>query len=160
MRIQTLIPFLMTAVLGCGSAINTDYGSLGLVDVSGVVTFDDQPVVNAVVVFEAEDGTLSSGTTDGSGEYTLQFNSEQSGVMHGKKTVRISTSAPASDEEFDDESEEDEWDPDGSVQSRQDSELIPACYNTESRLTVTVSSDSNWLPFRLRRDCSTTGSEP
>ena len=37
---------------GCGGSIEADYSKLDLVDVSGTVTLDGQPLSGATVVFE------------------------------------------------------------------------------------------------------------
>jgi len=159
MRCLFCVCCLVLTIVGCGGGINTDYSGLNLVDVSGTVTLDDEPVVGAVVIFEAEDGSSSSATTGGGGEYELMFNSEQSGVTQGPKTIRISTSMPASDEDVG--GEEDGEEEDGVAGENggelSDVERIPACYNVDSKLTTTVTDDSGRMDFNLRSDCSTAG---
>ena len=83
---------LVFATTGCGSSLTPDYGKLDLVNVSGSITLDGQPLPEAIVVFESNDATFSYGRTDDSGNYTLMLNSEKSGVMPGPKIVRIRTS--------------------------------------------------------------------
>ena len=57
--------FLLLA--GCSHPLATDYSKLGLVDVSGRVTLDGDPLAGATVLFEADDQTYSYGRTDASG---------------------------------------------------------------------------------------------
>jgi hypothetical protein len=132
---------------GCNYSIDPDYGALGLVDVSGSISLDGAPVANAVVIFEAPDLTFSFGRTDEQGRYELMFNSEKSGVLQGEKTVRIRTSGGVGDEG---ESSED------SPEAPSD-EKVPACYNSQSKIKVTITSDSSTLNFELKSDCSTVG---
>lgn len=142
----TLLAILVLS--GCGGGIHTDYSDLNLKEISGTVRLDGVPIAGAAVLFEAEDKTFSYGTTDASGRYTLQFNSEQSGVLNGPKIVRIGTTLSTGDVEGADDADGSE---DGSSGER-----IPACYNRESVLRVTIDR-STTLNFDLKSDCSTTG---
>lgn len=151
---------LFLVCCGCGGGVNTDYSKIGLVSLSGMVTLDDQPLANATVIFEATDGTSSFAVTDLDGGYALQFNSERAGVTQGEKTVRISTSQPANDEEIGGEGEDDEnFESEDAQLEREDLERVPACYNRESKLNVTVTADTTRMDFKLKSDCSTTGAE-
>lgn len=151
----TALSLALMILAGCEAGIRTDYSSLNLVDVSGVVTLDGEPLADALVVFESEDLTLSSARTDADGAYSLQFNSEQSGVTPGPKTVRISTTGSL-DEEAGAGEDGEGGDPDQATVASE-SEAVPACYNTESRLRVDVRSDTRQFDFALQSDCSTTG---
>jgi hypothetical protein len=115
---------------GCRGPLDADYSGLDLAEVSGTVTLDSVPLSDVTVIFESEDGTYSSGLTDGTGRYRLMFNSERSGVTPGKKVVRIVAGAVGED------SAEEAGDPDeGGPRSVQS---VPERYNRNSDLTATV----------------------
>lgn len=128
---------------GCPERRRADYSSLGLVDVSGRVTLDGQPLAGASVCFEAEDRTFSQGQTDTAGRYRLMYNSEQAGVTPGRKTIRIRTAvatvgeaaAPTEDH------------PAAPAPPR---ERLPACYNTASTLHVEVTPARRTFDFPLQ----------
>ncbi|MDR1492549.1 MAG: carboxypeptidase-like regulatory domain-containing protein [Planctomycetaceae bacterium] len=91
-RFSCLLRFAAVAILASGCGVKqTEYTSLGLVEVSGRVTLDETPISGVTVMFRSStpgEG-YSSGTTDENGRYSLQFNTEKSGVTPGKKKVRI-----------------------------------------------------------------------
>ena len=113
-------------LLGCSTQPSIDYAKYGLAEVSGTITMDGQPLAGALVVFESDDRRTSTGRTDGNGDYILQFNPSKSGVLPGKKTVRISTGMAESEEE-----------------TTPGIETIPARYNTQSELTVEVEPNAS-----------------
>jgi hypothetical protein len=129
----------------CGPRIRTDYSKLDLVDVRGHVRLDGNPVIGAVVIFEADDGSYSFGRTDNSGEYRLMFNSEKSGVLPGPKLVRISTMQTLMDEESAAFVEE----PSEMPAKMPHKELIPARFNTQSQLRTVVDANTTELNFDL-----------
>ncbi|MBI1312314.1 carboxypeptidase regulatory-like domain-containing protein [bacterium] len=131
--------FLILLLTGCGGQ-KPDYGSLNLVDVSGTVTLDGEPLAGAAVLFESKDQSFSYAETDSSGHYLLQFNSEISGVMPGPKTVRIRSTGLAFEDGSEEPSESDEGD---------GPERVPARYNSASELTVTVSESERRFDFEL-----------
>jgi hypothetical protein len=135
---------------GCGG-VRTDYSKLNLATVQGIVTLDDQPLAAVVVTFEAPDRTFSFATTDESGRYRLMFNSEKAGVTPGPKIVRIRANGEIT-EDGTSGTPEDERRPVVSEGDR-----VPACYNTQSKLNVTVADGSQRFDFDLKSDCSTTG---
>lgn len=113
-----------------------DYSKAGLVDVGGTVRLGGKPLAGALVVFEnTENGTFSYGRTDDAGRYTLMFDSVKRGVTKGQKTVRIKTAGSFG-----------EGDPDARPGGK---ELLPACYNSQSTLTVEVTGDSTSTDFDL-----------
>lgn len=152
-RFQFLLPRLLLLVglciTGCGGGLNTDYGKLDLASVTGTVKLDGQPLAGVMVKFEDEEQRFSSGITDSAGHYRLMFNSEKSGVLPGAKIVRFSSAAAADPEAA---SEED------NPERPAPKEIIPACYNKESKIAVAVKSGSQSFDFDLKADCSTTGS--
>lgn len=81
----TLISTVLTA--GCGRG-----DKLPLVDVSGTVTLNGQPLEDATVVFyPIAGGRPSVGQTDESGFYDLKYVENQTGALAGRHKVSIST---------------------------------------------------------------------
>jgi hypothetical protein len=126
----------------CTDRRRMDYSQLQLVDVSGVVTLDGQPLGHATVIFQADDGTFSLGQTDAAGRYHLQYNSEQAGVPPGRKTVRISTHPGAYTESA---APTEESPASGPARL----ERVPARYNARSELAVVVESHTRTFDFPL-----------
>jgi hypothetical protein len=169
---QTGFRFLLSGLalavfIGCSATNQMDYGSVELVSVSGTVTLDGKPLAGAVITFDnTENGTFSFARTDSSGGYTLQFDSEKNGVLAGKKTVQISTTrtvlglAGEEDEEEGDGGEAEPGESEESAPTEKKEELVPACYNKESKLTVEVTDSTSTFNFDLKSDCSTTGATP
>lgn len=160
----------MTLMLaaGCSPTNEIDYGKVNLVSVGGNVMLDGKPLAAAVITFEdPETGTFSFARTDSSGNYTLQFDSQENGVIPGKKVVEVSTvrnvlglAGEDGEEEGEPPSEEgesssEEADEPSALPGK--SEAVPACYNKESKLTVEVTSSTSTFNFDLKSDCSTTG---
>jgi len=110
---------VLVGLAGCGS------GS-GVAPVSGTVTLDGTPLVDALVSFYPEEGRLSTGKTDSSGHYELVYTNDQMGAKVGKHTVKITTAVV-----------------EGEGGGKPPKEKVPAKYNTESQLTVDVTSGSN-----------------
>jgi hypothetical protein len=154
---HVLAMFGLVVLSGCGKK-GADYASLNLARVTGKITLNREPLVGATVIFEAEEGRYSYGTTDDYGRYTLMYNSEQAGVQAGKKNVRISMIAiNESADEVDadasevDESYGEEGDDERADDERADDERadnvgtatevrlkIPARYNTATTLQAVV----------------------
>lgn len=126
-----------TALAGCGTKM--DYSGIELIKVTGTVTFDGQPLPDALVIFEGTD-SASSGRTDANGRFTLQFDSVKSGCTPGKKTVRISTRL----------AQDSEADPNVSSKDEAAAEKIPDVYNSKSTLTADVSSSNRSFQFDLK----------
>ena len=81
--VQDRYILLVTAAIGlvgCDNTPSMDYSSVGLVNATGMIKLDGEPLSNAVVTFDSPDGTFSYGLTDSAGEYELQFDSEMQGV--------------------------------------------------------------------------------
>lgn len=140
---------LCACVSGCGGPPSADYGSLGLVEISGAVTLEDQPLPGASIQFVDTDQTYCSGVTDSAGRYTMMLDSRRSGVIPGDKTVRISSRLPASEANGAAEEE----DPDAKLKS---AEKVPDCYNKNSILKIKVTTLDSAMDFDLKTDCSTT----
>ena len=142
---------VLVTALGCNQEVAPDYASLGLAEVSGTIRLDEQPLANANVIFESPDTTFSSGRTNASGNYSLMFNSEQSGVTTGEKIVRIQLGRTFSDGEEEGSDAE---------QLPSDSEELPSSYNSESHLTATVDAGIQTINFDLNSDGCTTSASP
>ena len=145
---------------GCGSGLKTDYAQLGLIDVTGQVKFDGQPLPDAYVKFEAEDGTYSFGKTDSGGYYKLWFNTEKTGIVPGEKTVRIRLSGAFGAEGGMLDGKGSGSGEGGSYEEENlndgpEVEEIPDSYHSKSKLKVNVSSGSSRVNFDLAADGST-----
>lgn len=134
------VTLAFTPLVGCGSGKpRMDYSKAGLVDVSGAVRFDGEPLASAIVIFEAPDETFSFARTDAAGRYRLMFDSVMAGVTKGPKTVRIRTLGSLGED-----------DPDA---QRSGTERVPDCYHSKTTLTVEVTGNSTSTDFDLRGDC-------
>ena len=130
MRITTILLWSLALFMsGCfHSPPAVDYSSLRLARVQGRVTLDGKPVAGASISFEdvrTQPPRISSGTTDDSGHYTMDYDSTQPGVLPGEKIIRIRGGALAEGE-----------DDSGQADSR-----IPAKYNRDSELKRTIEPD-------------------
>ncbi len=168
---RSILTITLLIAVGCSPTNEIDYSKVNLVSVGGNVMLDGKPLAAAVITFEdPEAGTFSFARTDSSGDYTLQFDSQENGVILGKKVVEVSTvrnvlglAGEDGDEEGEPPSEEGEssseeaesGDESGAQPGK--SEAVPACYNKESKLTVEVTTSTKTFNFDLKSDCSTTG---
>lgn len=143
-----VVLMMLGAVIGCGGPSSADYASLRLVDISGTVTLDGQPLTDVAVQFIDVDQTYCTGVTDRSGRYTLMLDSRKSGIIPGDKTVRISSRVPASADAV-----VGEENPDAKLKG---SDKVPACYNIHSNLKIKVTQSDSAMDFDLKSDCSTT----
>jgi hypothetical protein len=131
----------LVAAGGCWStAPRMDYAKAGLVRVAGTVRLAGRPLPGALVTFEdPETGMFSHGRTDDDGRYSLMFDSRQAGVTKGHKVVRIRTAGSIGED-----------DPDAGP-TRQ--ELVPSCYNKDTKLVAEVTGNSSATDFDLASDC-------
>ncbi len=123
---------LLVVIAGCQRGRKPDYGSLGLANAIGRVRLDGAPLANAHIIFEDENGSFSHAVTDAAGRYRMMYSSEQSCVLPGKKTVRITLQPIGEDAPAD-----------------RSGERIHAGYNEESQLTVEVAPGNNSFNFEL-----------
>lgn len=134
---------MVVMLAGCGGR-----SDLSLAPVSGKVTMDDKPLAGALVRFEPTGGSPkqgwsdASGITDAEGKYNLLTGDLSIGAVVGPNRVSI-TMAPQA--EGVDASTE------GQVPAKKKTRPdtpIPAIYNTDSTLTMTVppggKSDANF----------------
>jgi hypothetical protein len=143
MRIAVVIIGLALPLAGCETP--ADYGSLDLVEVTGKVTLDSQPLEDATVRFEGPPGRFSTGQTDAAGVYRLMYDSAQAGCTPGEKVVRITKLAAAEGGEEEGVIEG----ADGQVIAAPAVEPIPAEYNAASKLTANVSASNKSFDYDL-----------
>ena len=75
---------------GCGP------GGPRLYKAGGTVTYNGKPVPQANVVFQHEDGSASSGTTDDAGKFSLTYQGNPKGAAAGKCSVAVNKVAGGS----------------------------------------------------------------
>ncbi|MFM9964901.1 MAG: carboxypeptidase-like regulatory domain-containing protein [Planctomycetaceae bacterium] len=134
---------------GCGVAPSPSYGKLSLLSVSGTVTLDGQPLPEAVVTFDADDGQFSYGRTDSAGRFSLQFDSVKAGVTPGKKIVRISTTRKLLGLNTVEEEGEESRPEGAATPAARPAELVPDRYNKKSELVADVTPDKTRFDFPL-----------
>lgn len=149
---------LLVAMLGCGSDTSQpDYASLGLVQISGKITLDGQPLPQAAVFFhDRPNRRYSYGVTDSEGRYTLMLDSRVTGILPGPKEIEITTlknpaaslldSPESAGSEGGDEAEQGD-EKEGMTAGRQ--ELVPSKYNTQTTLKYEVTSSNASVDFDL-----------
>jgi len=122
---------ILCIVSGCGGG--ADGPELGRV--TGTVQLDGEPLEGAVVTFSpVEGGRGSSGVTDASGTYSLNYTHDQQGAILGEHEVRINSASHAGE--------------------GADDPLLSSDYNSSTKLKVTVAPGSNSVPFDLKSDGS------
>lgn len=104
-------------------------------NVEGTVTLDGEPLADAEVVFQPADGAPSTGTTDGSGHYSLMFTRDKPGALIGEHKVKITTITTDSEGNPLDEAV-----------------TVPAQYNAETVLTANVKAGDNTFNFELESE--------
>jgi hypothetical protein len=125
-----------------------NYGAANLVQASGTVKLDGQPLPNAVVTFEApQNGTQSYAMTDTSGNYRLQFDSKMPGVTPGQKVVKISTTRKILG--LNQSEGGGETDPATEPKADRSQEIVPERYNRKSKLIVDVEPSRTVYDFDL-----------
>ena len=119
---------LLMAIAGCAKNEN-------LSEVTGLVTLDGKPLVDAMIVFSPTvAGTTSYGRTDSEGKYRMQFRDDEYGAWVGENVVRITT--------FDL----------GTGDHSGKKEQVPSIYNSKSATKVTVAAGTNTHNFELKSD--------
>jgi hypothetical protein len=134
---------LVVVFLLAGCQKGTDYSDLHLVDVTGKVTMDGQPLPGVTVRFEGPPLRFAEGKTDASGNYRLMYDSNQAGCLPGDKTVRI-MSGPVGEAADEDAPGE------GAVAVPISNVSIPAKYNRSSELRANVSPANKTFDFELK----------
>jgi len=118
---------------GCQSQNEGDSPPLGRV--SGHVRLDGKPLEGATVIFNPiAGGRGSSGVTDSSGGYELDYTHNQQGAILGEHQVRINSASFAGEGAAD--------------------PLLPAEYNSDTQLRFTVPASGGMADFELKSDGS------
>lgn len=88
---MTVFCFAALLCIGCGGG--SDNAVPELMEVSGMVTLNGEPLTNASVIFTPQPGTQGNGgvgVTDNNGKYTLLHKSNNPGIEPGKYDVTFS----------------------------------------------------------------------
>lgn len=143
---------VLILVTGCDTRPKTNYDLVDLINGHGTITLDGEPLADAVITMEAKDGQYSYAMTDGSGQYTLQFDTVKKGVTPGKKIVRISTTRKILGLNVDEEEGDGDVEGEGGGEGKKKLKIVeqvPAKYNKQSELTTEVTSDKTQYDFDL-----------
>jgi hypothetical protein len=128
LRVSTLVFMLLVCLAGCGGPEHPDVGR-----VSGVITFDGQPLPEATVMFQPTEGRASVATTDSAGKYSLLYLDGVPGAKLGEHTVIIRTEIPGED-----------------GQPPIAKEKLPKKYHDRTELKADVKPGSNTFDFELK----------
>jgi hypothetical protein len=112
------------------------------VEVGGRATLDGEPLADALVTFQSNQGerVYAYGRSDANGEYSLKQTETQSGLPAGEYTIRVTTFLGPVEGSGSDEP--------------RSPERVPACYNSESTLTATVTAEQTRWNLPLTSDCT------
>jgi hypothetical protein len=124
LRLAAAVSVVLLSLTGCSRP------EFELGEVTGVVTYDDQPLARANVVFQPKGGigTTSVGFTNDKGEYRLTFSRTAKGAIVGGHEVIINV-----------------WPTDENPKPIK----VPARYNTATELSAEVKSGDNTFDFEL-----------
>mgnify|MGYP000291886389 CR=1 FL=1 len=125
---------ILVALTGCGKR------GPKLVDVSGTVTLDGQPLGNVIVTFvPVEGGVSSSGVTDEAGHFRLSCSLGR-GALVGQHRVYVQSQAAGPEDVIipDEDAPDYRPDPYASLRAPPFVEKIPARYNTHTELVQEV----------------------
>jgi hypothetical protein len=147
------MPLAIVVAMGVGC------GGPATVPVTGTVTLDGEPVDGASVMFVAEgEGRPASGTTDGSGNFTLTTFTGGDGALPGSYKVTVfKTAAPteadtagedtgAAGEESEGEINPDVMGADVSVEAES---ILPVKYSVATTTDLTVEVKAGMQPVKL-----------
>ena len=137
---RQLCIFLLAWLGLCGCAAD-EYRDLKLVEVSGTVTLDGQPLAGAKVSFFGDDKRDAIGVTDANGRYILMYDSKKAGATQGAKVVRITQA----DVDVEGANPDPPTSGEGAVK-----EPIPARYNRNSELKADVTPSNKTFDFALK----------
>ena len=122
----------IAVVAGCSTGKpNVPFGT-----VHGRVTLDGEPLSNAAVMFEPENGRPSYGVTSDTGQYSLVYRGKPWGAIVGQHKVRITTEALIPDSP-------------GSAAAKVVKEKLPPKYHTQTTLSAEVAKGDNTIDFDL-----------
>ncbi|EAQ77875.1 hypothetical protein [Blastopirellula marina] len=135
---SSLIGFTVLALfLQSGCTARSDRPELG--EVTGTVTLDGKPLVDALLTFVPEKGRSSFGATDEAGFYQLKFTGDADGAVLGQHKVVIESIAASGNHS----------DPSIERNNAAQAEKIPSRYNTKSELKREVVAGRNAFDFEL-----------
>ncbi|MCH8829998.1 MAG: hypothetical protein IID45_10525, partial [Planctomycetes bacterium] len=141
-------PILGLLLAGCGKE---DFSK---VKVSGKVTYKNQPVKNASVIFQPKGGKSATGTTNDEGVFVLTTTTDGDGAVAGEHTVTIVAINPDSGAGTGIDGNEEIMEPEaGSETNTKKSTKIPEKYGstTTSGLKFTVKAgEENTADFKLK----------
>jgi hypothetical protein len=140
------VMMLTLNVIGCSRGPG-DQPELG--HVTGIVTFEDQPLAGASIVFQPEGGRPSKGKTNEDGRYELVYIRNVKGCKTGICTVRITKFNEEDEEEFNEEGGDGETSTPRPAKVQK--EPIPARYNVNSELAAEVRPGPNTINFDLKK---------
>lgn len=139
MLFRCALGFCFAVGSGCGNMQpSSNYGLLELVEVSGKVTLNAQPLAGARVIFEDAQRKTSQAITDSSGNYVLRLDSLKTGVSPGRKIVRITSRTLDEGESLSEGGREDS---EGTTAIKPDH--VPQQYNSSSQLVADVRPGSD-----------------
>ncbi len=125
---KTSLLALCFTLTGCFGSSGPEVGN-----VRGQVTLDGQPLAEAKITFSPiAEARGSFGTTDANGYYKLEYTFDKAGALVGEHRVSILSG-------------------EGEGESAKDP-LLPASYNTDTKLTAEVKAGSNTIDFKLTSD--------
>ncbi|MCA9248788.1 MAG: carboxypeptidase regulatory-like domain-containing protein [Planctomycetales bacterium] len=129
-RVAVLVSALMV-LAGCGENVEPAIGT---------VTLDGQPLPDAFLTFvpRGEQGSPGFAKTDSAGHYEMVRGSNDSGLIPGEYEVRITTYV--------------EGKPDAVPPIPETPERVPARYNLNTELRVSVSENSEPFNFDLKSE--------
>jgi len=128
----------MTLVFLCSFLVTGCHSGPELIDVSGQVLLDDEPLENAIVKFIPEAGGRQSvAKTDQDGRFRLRFTQGRYGALPGIHRVMITSALPAT------------TDVDGNPDSPGRPELLDKKYNEETELRADVRRNNRNIQFFL-----------
>lgn len=154
MKLYATLSFGLLLFAGCSTKPQVDYSKADLVEVTGKVTLDGEPLSFAVLSFDSPNDQFSFAMTDADGVYQLKFDSEKTGCTKGPKVVRISTNRKILGLNVAEEAGEGGEETENQNGPEANIERVPECYNKESKLKVTVTESDTSFDFDLNSDCS------
>ena len=123
-----VILLVLALAAGCSSDSNS---------VTGRVTLDSEPLVDAIVQFVPQDGggRIALGRTDANGEYRLKSSRNITDVSPGKYLVEIRTADLANDN--------------GDGSEKMTPELVPKQFNSNSDVIKEIKAGANIIDFDI-----------
>ncbi|MDR1478355.1 MAG: carboxypeptidase-like regulatory domain-containing protein [Planctomycetaceae bacterium] len=151
---------LLILIAGCGQS-----GRLkGLVPASGTLTFNNQPVAQATIIFSPQSGNntarAASATTDANGNFTMMTLNPADGVFPGNYLVTVEkteTTGEYREEEGSDSRSQ------KIIDTRQIKDLLPVKYNNinTTDLSISVPEKGNKeIVLELSGEIDTTPKHP